>query len=124
MGARLLIVLALIALLTAAASAAACGSLERTEGSPEGSTTFSAVETPVVIKTPTPVVPATKLPGFDFQVGEGTFWEYQWDYSSSSFCRDCRGGPATGSGTFRLTLGPAKVIEGVPAYEIQLSGKH
>ena len=65
-----------------------------------------------------------KLPGFDFEVGEGTFWEYEWNYASGTSCLGCRGGPTTDSGTFRVTLGAPKEIEGITAYEVQVSGKY
>ena len=73
--------------------------------------------------TAVPATPGPKLPGFDFQVGEGTFWEYEWESQSGTFCRDCRGGPTINSGTFRVTLGPPKEIEGITAYEIQVMGE-
>ena len=72
--------------------------------------------------TPAPLGP--KLDGFDFQVGEGTFWEYEWEYKSGRFCLGCRGGPTIDSGTFRVTLGAPKEIEGITAYEVQVSGKY
>ena len=73
--------------------------------------------------SPTPAS-LVKFSGFDFQLREGAFWDYKWEYKSSTFCRGCRGGATTDSGTFRVTLGPQKVIEGVTVYEVQLAGKY
>ena len=88
-----------------------------------GTSPKTAFPTKVLNPSPTPASLA-KFAGFDFQLREGVFWEYKWEYKSSTFCRDCRGGPTTGSGTFRVTLGLPKVIEGVTAYEVHLVGKH
>ena len=87
----------------------------------------ASIKSATVSATPGPsptAVTQVKFPGFDFQLSPGTFWDYRWEYRSSSFCRDCRGGPTIDSGTFRVTLGPPRVIQGVTAYEMQLAGKH
>ena len=60
---------------------------------------------------------------FDFTLGEGDFWEYKWDYTKSYWDSFSGGSTSTGSGTFRVTLRSAKEIDGVTAYEVEVSGK-
>jgi hypothetical protein len=60
--------------------------------------------------------------GFDFALSEGDFWEYSWDYYKNSWSQS--GGSTTNdSGTFRVTLGATKEIDGVTAYEVEVTGK-
>ncbi|MBQ11025.1 MAG: hypothetical protein CMJ45_05690 [Planctomyces sp.] len=71
------------------------------------------------------VSPATvKFPGFDFQLEEGTFWEYKWETESGSFCRDCPRGTKEEAGTFLVSLGGPKEIEGNTVYQVKLSGDY
>ena len=53
--------------------------------------------------------------GFDFELHEGDTWEYKWGHN-------CRHPERIYSGTFRVTLGKAKIIGEVTAYKINLSG--
>ena len=70
-----------------------------------------------------PEAPKPKFSGFDFELGEGTFWEYRWEAKSSFFA--ARGSSSdSDSGTFRVTLGPQQEIHGINAYELKVSGKH
>ena len=107
------------------ASATDGGTDQVTSDATESAVTSAKTASPNKASSPSPT-PASlvKFAGFDYQLHEGTFWEYKWEYKSSTFCRDCRGGATTDLGTFRVTLGPPKVIEGVTAYEVQLAGKH
>jgi hypothetical protein len=61
--------------------------------------------------------------GFDFTLSEGDFWDYSWDYSKAYWDSFSGGSTTEDSGTFRVTLGSAKVIEGVTAYEVKVTGK-
>ncbi|UCF90237.1 MAG: DUF4214 domain-containing protein [Desulfobacterales bacterium] len=61
--------------------------------------------------------------GFDFALRAGDFWEFQWDYTRSYWDSFSGGRTSTGNGSFRVTLGNAKEIEGVMAFEVKVSGK-
>ncbi len=61
--------------------------------------------------------------GFDFTLSEGDFWEYKWDYYKNSWAQGSSGSTTRDSGTFRVTLGSAKEIDGVTAYEVEVTGK-
>jgi hypothetical protein len=58
------------------------------------------------------------ISGFDVQLGEGTFWDYRWRETRSSF-----GTGSTGEGTFRVWLAESTEIEGVTAYRMITGGK-
>lgn len=74
--------------------------------------------------------------GFDFQLAQGYYWDYFWTYEYNS-ASGPQSPPATESagqapaanvhsvngGHFRITLGPAQVIDGVTAYQIVMSGE-
>jgi hypothetical protein len=60
--------------------------------------------------------------GFDFTLSEGDFWDYSWDYSYS-YTGSTGTTTENDSGTFRVTLGSSKEIEGVTAYEAEVTGK-
>ncbi len=66
---------------------------------------------------------APSIAGFDFGLNEGDFWEYQWDYSSSSAYS---GGGSSGSlsGVFRITLGKLSVVDGMTVYPLVVSGNN
>jgi len=61
--------------------------------------------------------------GFDFALAEGDFWEYGWDYYKNSWAQGSSGSTTRDSGTFRVTLGSTKEIDGGTAYELQVTGK-
>ena len=61
--------------------------------------------------------------GFDFTLSEGDFWEFQWDYYKNSWAQGSSGCTTRDSGTFRVTLGSTEEIDGVTAYEVQVTGK-
>jgi len=69
------------------------------------------------------VVVAPAFSGFWLALEKGTFWEYRWDYSEDSWAQGSSGSTTKDSGRFRVTLGTPKDINGVPAYEVQVSGK-
>lgn len=60
--------------------------------------------------------------GFDFPLQQGDFWEFSWDASESSYAQGSSGSSAEDRGTFRVTLGSPTVIQGIQAYEIQVTG--
>lgn len=60
--------------------------------------------------------------GFDFTLSEGDFWEYSWDYSYS-YTGYGSTTSENDSGTFRVTLGSTKEIDGITAYEVEVTGK-
>jgi hypothetical protein len=66
---------------------------------------------------------APDIAGFDFILNEGDFWEYQWDYSSSSAYS---GGGSSGdrNGIFRITLGKPSTVGGMTVYPLIVSGNN
>lgn len=66
--------------------------------------------------------PQPAFDGFDFQIGEGTFWDYGW-FSSRTNCAQGSGCSTDDeSGLFRITLGQPRQIQGITAYEVHQSG--
>ena len=79
--------------------------------------------TTTVAPSPTPT-PRLAYPGFDFEVGEGAFWEYQWSYTDRSCAQGSGCSTKKDEGRFQVMLGPPREIQGITAYEIRLAGKH
>ena len=105
---------------------ASCGQAEPT-GTDESGSTSEPQSGPTSTPTPTPALtptPVAKLPGFDFEVTQGTFWKYQWSYMERSCAQGSGCSTKEDEGLYRVTLGPPREIQGVTAYEIQLIGKH
>ena len=72
--------------------------------------------------SPTCPAMAQPYPGFSLALFEGVFWDFQWDYDYdyvSSFGPDSE----QDSGTFRVRLGSPILINGITAYEVQVTGK-
>jgi len=63
-----------------------------------------------------------KFSGFNFILNEQDFWEYRWDYTRKS---TTSAGTKThvDRGRYFVTLGPAKAINGVTAYEVRITGR-
>jgi hypothetical protein len=125
------LILTLVILL--AALGVACGSSTPAGTSQDGASSPTASAADATETTGAPVTKeptATSEPlgpvfaGFDFPVQEGTYWEYEWEYEKGTFCLSCRSGPSVDSGVFRVTLGQPKEIEGLIAYEVQVTGKY
>jgi hypothetical protein len=121
------LILALVILLVAFGSACGSSTSSGTSQSGTSSPTASAADATETTRAPvTKEATATSEPlgpvftGFDFPVQEGTCWEYE----KGTFCRSCRSGPSVDSGVFRVTLGQPKEIEGLTAYEVQVTGKY
>ncbi len=78
--------------------------------------------TPVArVPEPTPT-PAPEFEGFDFEVGEGTFWEYRWSSTSRSCAQGSGCSTKEDSGVFWVTLGTPTEIQSVTAYQVTLTG--
>ena len=103
---------------------ASCGQEELT-GTGEPASTSEArsgrTSTPTLAPTPSP---AAKFLGFDFEVTQGTFWEYRWPYTGRSCAQGSGCSTKEDEGLYRVTLGPPREIQGVTAYKVQLTGKH
>lgn len=65
---------------------------------------------------------APKYAGFDFDFHQGDYWEYRWDDYDYTWAQDGSRSTTRSNGRFRITLGSARDINGVTAYEVQLSG--
>jgi hypothetical protein len=63
------------------------------------------------------------ISGFDFNLNEGDFWEYEWDYASSTSYSG-GGSNHASQGIFRITLGSPTVVGELNAYPLILSGNH
>jgi hypothetical protein len=61
--------------------------------------------------------------GFDFNLKEGDYWEYEWDYYSSSAHSD-GGSSSSLKGVFRITLGAPSNVGDLTAYPLLLSGNY
>ena len=66
-----------------------------------------------------PTEPA--IPGFDYTLSKGDFWEYGWDYQSS-YVASSGSSSSSAKSNFRITLGDAITVDGVSFYEMLLSG--
>ncbi len=62
------------------------------------------------------------IEGFDFSLRAGDFWEFGWDGTVSRFAQGSGGSTSRQSGQFRVTLGAARNIDGIPMHEILISG--
>lgn len=54
--------------------------------------------------------------GFDLPLGEGTYWEFSAQHSTSKWSQGGSNYSGTSEGTFRIVLGKPKVIEGETLY--------
>ena len=117
-----------------AVATVACTRSEDVVGPPPDST-VSAVESPVepaaaaslpaaaVAWTPTQSpTPSPQFSGFDFEIGEGDFWDYRWSTSDSSCAQGGGCSSDKDDGLFRITLGGSIHIQDVPAYELEITG--
>lgn len=66
----------------------------------------------------TPTSDAVAIEGFNFEIKEGDYWEYQWDYLNTGIYSS-----VSDSGRIRLTLGASTLIQGVEAFPIHVSGR-
>ena len=103
---------------------------ERTSGSRAAATTSNGPgredATAASRPTSTPVSTPTAAPtfaGYELDLAEGAFWQYRWAYIDRS-CAQGRGcGTDEDEGVFNVTLGRQVTVDGVPVYELQISGK-
>ena len=58
------------------------------------------------------------------ELHEGDFWDFRWEQTDQSCAQGsgCRTG--TEKGVFRVTLGTARTIAGVPMFAVEQSGLH
>ena len=120
-----------------AVAAVACTQSDDVVGPPPGSTdAVSAVgargaaspPAAAVASPPSPMppppspTPSPQFSGFEFEIGEGDFWDYRW----STLDRSCAQGRGCSSdkddGLFRITLGEAIRIQDEPAYKLEITG--
>ncbi|MGD8570795.1 MAG: hypothetical protein PVJ39_22105, partial [Gammaproteobacteria bacterium] len=66
-----------------------------------------------------PTEPA--IPGFDYTLSTGDFWEYGWDYQSS-YVSSYSSSSSSAQSNFRITLGDAITVDAVSFYEMLFSG--
>lgn len=69
-----------------------------------------------------PTLAGPAFTGFNFSLQEGDFWEFSWDAKESRYAQGSSGSSAEERGTFRVTIGPPIVINGIQAYEVRLTG--
>lgn len=70
--------------------------------------------------TPATSGPVAAFPGFDLAIRDGTFWDFVYDYSHSSFAQGSGGSTSTASGSFRVILGDESTIAGITAYRLHV----
>jgi hypothetical protein len=112
--------LILALLLTVGMLLSACGG--GGGGGDSSGTTQGTTQNPPPSTPSTPTTTAPQFSGFDFALEEGDFWEFKWDYEHD-YVSMYGSSKTSDSATFRLTLGKAKQIGGVTAYEVILSGR-
>ena len=63
------------------------------------------------------------ITGFDFTLKQGDFWEYEWDYYTSTVIP---GGGSSGTkrGVFRITLGAPETVGELTAFPLIMSGNN
>jgi hypothetical protein len=59
------------------------------------------------------------FPDFGFEVAEGDFWEFDWEYSEMEDFQQT----VDQSGTFWLQLGASRTIEGITLYAVDFTGE-
>ena len=62
------------------------------------------------------------IQGFDFALKEGDYWEYRWDYYSSSWAMGSSSSSTLQTGRFRAALGAPVTISGTQAFPVVISG--
>jgi len=67
--------------------------------------------------------PLPSISGFDISLREGDFWEYEWDYYTSTVYSG-GGSSGTRTGVFRITLGTPVVIGDLTAFPLLVSGNN
>lgn len=121
---RILLLLVFTALATVALlMSTSCSGEESPIVTSGGTVEPTATRGPTPTAAPSPT-PRPRFSGFDFEIGEGTWWEYRWEYSRRSCAQGSGCSTKSDTGTFRVALGSSKTIQGVKAYEMRLSGKH
>lgn len=63
------------------------------------------------------------ISGFDFTLTNGDFWEYEWDYYTSTVYSG-GGSSGTQKGVFRVTLGTPVIVGELTAYPLIISGNN
>ena len=121
---RLALAIAGLALLAACSSDDDGGRTPGPGSTPGSTPTASSGGTPT--PTPTSAITPTSPPlftGYDLDLQEGTFWTYRWEYETRSCAQNSGCSNRNDDGQFSVTLGAPTRIEGVDAYEIEVSGK-
>jgi hypothetical protein len=59
---------------------------------------------------------------FNFSLAKSAYWEFSWNYDNNTWAQGSASSGKIDNGTFRVTLGDPKTIEGVTAYEITITG--
>lgn len=60
--------------------------------------------------------------GFSFPLEEGTYWEYAWSYSETSFAQGSGSSGSSETGRFKVTLGSAGTVDGITMYAVTVTG--
>ncbi len=90
-----------------------------------GTTTITATTEGVPgTATMTVFEPQPTFTGFDFDLGQGDYWDFYWSYEYNRVVQGSGGSHSSDGGHFRITLGASRSIEGVTAYEIVMSGDY
>lgn len=121
---------AAVALVIVSCSSAADEPSDSTSGAgattPPVSTSPAGSASTVIPGGPTPrattSTPEPEFVGYALDLAEGDFWEYRWSYVDGS-CYRFKCSSDKDDGVFQLTLGEQREVEGVPVFELVVTGK-
>ena len=90
-----------------------------------GGGSFATPTPTATARPPTPTVapPPVAFAGFDLPLEEGTFWEYDWTYLDRSCAQGSGCSTDEDAGTFVVSLGPGRTVDGALVFELQVTGK-
>ena len=94
------------------------------EDSPSATATPTASPTPESSPTPEATsTPESLFSGYDLPLTQGAFWEYRWEYVDQSCAQGSGCSTDDDDGTFRVTLGAPRTVQGVQLFALNVSGK-
>lgn len=73
---------------------------------------------------PSPPAPPPTIEGFNFDLQQGDYWEFEWDYYENSWAQGSSPSTKRRHSRFRVTLGASVLIQGVEAFEVLVSGRN
>ena len=94
--------------------------------SPGGSSSTGSSSTPApasdTIPTSVPVAAPPQFVGYDFELSEGDFWRFRWEYLDRSCAQGSGCKTKKDDGEFQVTLGPSRKWMDATVFEVGYSG--